>query len=79
MNYRLLYFASLAEAVGRPEEIIRSEVTTAKELYQELVQRYGFSWQYDQLRVAVNGCLSTWNQVLGENDEIAFLPPVSGG
>jgi molybdopterin converting factor small subunit len=31
------------------------------------------------LRVAVNGAFTGWDRQLADNDEVVFLPPVSGG
>jgi molybdopterin synthase sulfur carrier subunit len=48
-------------------------------LYAELSARHGFTFTPDRLRVAVNGAFTDWNFRLADNDEVAFLPPVSGG
>ncbi len=79
MNYRLLYFASLCDAAGRAEEDVVSETRDVRALYAELAGRHGFTFSPDRLRVAVNGAFTDWNRHLAENDEVAFLPPVSGG
>ncbi|HKT42394.1 MAG TPA: MoaD/ThiS family protein [Rhodanobacteraceae bacterium] len=79
MNYRLLYFASLCDAAGCSEESIASEAVDPRALYAELATRHGFTFTPDRLRVAVNGAFTDWNHRLADNDEVAFLPPVSGG
>lgn len=79
MNYRLRYFASLADAAGCGEESVSSAAQTPRALYPELATRHGFRMAIDRLRVAVNGSLVDWEYALADNDEIAFLPPVSGG
>lgn len=79
MNYRLLYFASLCDAAGCSEESIASEAVDPRALYAELAIRHGFAFTPDRLRVAVNGAFTDWNHRLADNDEVAFLPPVSGG
>ena len=79
MNYRLLYFASLCDAAGRAEEIVASEAGDVRALYSELAARHGFTFTSERLRVAVNGAFTDWNHRLGDNDEVVFLPPVSGG
>lgn len=33
----------------------------------------------DRVRLAVNGSLTTGDAILTDGDEVAFLPPVSGG
>jgi molybdopterin converting factor subunit 1 len=79
MNYRLLYFASLADAAGCSQERVASEAADPRALYAELAARHGFTFTSDRLRVAVNGAFTDWNHRLADNDEVVFLPPVSGG
>lgn len=79
MNYRILYFASLRDAAGCDSEHVAASSTDARELYAELQRRHGFGLRAESLRVAVNGEFSPWDRVLADDDEIAFLPPVSGG
>ena len=79
MNYRILYFASLRDAAGRDAETVSSETSDARELYAQRQREYGFAMSADRLRVAVNGEFAAWNRRLADGDEIAFLPPVSGG
>lgn len=79
MNYRLLYFASLRDAAGCSEESVASAARDVRGLYAELALRHGFSFTPEHLRVAVNGAFTDWNHRLDDNDEVAYLPPVSGG
>ena len=79
MNYRILYFASLRDAAGRDAEEVASETRDARQLYGECKQRHGFTMEADRLRMALNGEFADWNSTLENGDEIAFLPPVSGG
>ncbi|MGH8040507.1 MAG: molybdopterin converting factor subunit 1 [Rudaea sp.] len=79
MKYRILYFASLRDAAGCDAEQIQSATSDARELYAHLSQQHGFSLAPERLRVAVNGEFATWERTLADGDEIAFLPPVSGG
>ncbi|HET6545507.1 MAG TPA: MoaD/ThiS family protein [Rhodanobacteraceae bacterium] len=79
MNFRLLYFASLADRAGCAEERIDSPATTPRELHAELNRRHAPGFGTRCLRVAVNGALVDWNHALAEGDEVVFLPPVSGG
>ena len=79
MNYRILYFASLRDAAGRDAESVASDTRDARELYAQRQREYGFALAAERLRVAVNGEFAAWNRPLADGDEIAFLPPVSGG
>lgn len=79
MKYRLLYFASLADAAGRAEEAVVSDAGDPQALYAQLRERHGFRFDPVRLRVAVNGALADWHHALHDGDEVVFLPPVSGG
>ena len=79
MKYNILYFASLRDAAGCEAEEADSSQTDARLLYAELRHRHGFSIRQESLRLAVNGSFAPWNHVLTDGDEVAFLPPVSGG
>jgi molybdopterin synthase sulfur carrier subunit len=79
VNYRILYFASLRDAAGRDAEDVTSESSDARTVYGECKQRHAFALDTNSIRVAVNGEFADWNRALADRDEIAFLPPVSGG
>ncbi len=79
MSYRLLYFASLADRAGCSGETIDSDASDPLSLYAEVSARHGFVIARERLRVAVNGSFVDWRHRLQADDEIVFLPPVSGG
>lgn len=79
MKYRILYFASLRDAAGCDAEEADSTQTDPRLLYAELRSRHGFTIRQESLRLAVNGSFAPWHHVLANGDEVAFLPPVSGG
>ena len=77
---RVLYFAALADQAGRHEEWLTPEPSdTAQQLYERLAQRRGLSLSRRQLRVAINEQFADWSDVLHAGDQVAFLPPMSGG
>jgi molybdopterin synthase sulfur carrier subunit len=78
MSVEVLYFASLRERAGREGERLAVPASLAT-LYAELRARHGFAFEPSQLRVAVNGALVGWDHAVAAGDEIAFIPPVSGG
>ena len=85
MSVKILYFASLREALGCAEETLESlpvGVTTAGGLRQWLCARGG-DWaalaEGRAVRAAVNQTLAQATSPLAEGDEIAFFPPVTGG
>ena len=79
IHLRLNYFALLREQRGCSDESITTEFTTALELYHDLQEKYQLSLPVDILRVAVNNEFVGWDYQLKDNDEITFIPPVSGG
>ena len=79
MNYTLLYFASLRDAAGCAQETIASDARDPRALYAEAAARHDFRMPLQRLRVAVNGAFANVDCALRDGDEVAFLPPVSGG
>jgi len=79
VRYNILYFASLRDGAGRDSEEVQSVHANARLLYDELRQRHGFTARQQTLRLAVNGTFASWDHELADGDEVAFLPPVSGG
>lgn len=79
MNIRLLYFASLADRAGTASETRETSAATLRALYAEVAAAHAFSMPAERLRVAVNGAFVGWEHVPADNDEVVFLPPVSGG
>ena len=79
MKVRVLYFASLRDAAGCDSEQVCADHEDARKLYAELRRRHGFAMPPERLRVAVNGEFARWDRALVEGDEVAFLPPMSGG
>lgn len=79
MKFTLLYFASLRDAAGCAQESIASEAADPRALYLDAAARHGFRMPLERVRVAVNGEFAATDCALRDGDEIAFLPPVSGG
>ena len=73
------YFAQLREQANTNSEIVNTTANTATKIYDEVSQRYGFSFAQDALRVAVNGAYVDWSQAIENGDELVFIPPVAGG
>ena len=81
MKIRLKLFASARELVGSRDIIIEvhEEITTSG-LLSELVMRYpALRALAPSLKVAVNHEYVEGERKLAEQDEIALIPPVSGG
>jgi sulfur-carrier protein len=78
-TYQIRYFGLLSERRGLALETLSHPATTPAELYQELDKEHHLGMQVTDLRVAVNDEFVLWDQQLKDNDQIAFLPPMSGG
>ena len=76
---RLLLFASAREAAGTRE--VSLTASTVGEVLELARTRFGagFSSVLDRSRVWVNGEPAGPETRLSEGDEVAVLPPVSGG
>lgn len=81
MKVRLLAFASVREVLGAAElELELPEGGDIETLRQLLVERYvELARLWPQLAIAVDGELVRGNPKLAEAQEVALLPPVSGG
>lgn len=76
---RVLYFAALRDAAGCAEESVASDGGSLGDLYALLAGRHGFALVRERVRVARNGEFAAWGDAVHAGDEVAFLPPVSGG
>jgi molybdopterin synthase sulfur carrier subunit len=74
----VLYFASFQEAAGIDSELVENPGSLIS-LYESLKQKYHFKFQAVHIRVAVNGVFVDWQNRVSDGDEIAYIPPVSGG
>jgi molybdopterin synthase sulfur carrier subunit len=81
---RLVYLARLRDAFGRSDEALPvADGATVGEVVDALRARGG-TWAAElapgrAVRVAVNHALAAPNLRLAANDEMALLPPVTGG
>ncbi len=78
-NVSIEYYALLREERGETDEKVATEAETAKDLYDELKARHGFTLERELCMVIVNENYSDWDTSLGDGDNIVFIPPVSGG
>jgi len=81
VNLAIHLFASVREAVGRRElSLTVPEGTTVAGLLQRLVSDYPrLAAHTGTLAAAVNQEYVDRSKVLRDGDEVAFIPPVSGG
>jgi molybdopterin synthase catalytic subunit len=81
MRVRVLFFGRLKDIVGRAEE--QAELSDGARV-EDLFERYGRSFpELAKFRpsvvASVNQEFAEWRAPLASGDEVAFLPPVSGG
>lgn len=80
---RVLYFASLKEALGLPGQTLDVLPATVGELRSLLAKQHHKAWQEAEgaarLLAAVNQEIADDDVRLGDGDEVAFFPPVTGG
>jgi MoaE-MoaD fusion protein len=81
MRVHVLFFGRLKEIVGRGEEEAElSEGARLEDLFARYGQRYPELGAFrDSVVAAVNQVFVDWQSPLSAGDEVAFLPPVSGG
>jgi len=81
MHVRVLYFGIVRERLGLREETLELPPgSTVQDLLRTLAGRHaGFGTGAASLRVAVNEEYVDSTATLSENDEVAIIPPVSGG
>ncbi len=76
----VLYFASLAdEANCHEEKVVVPQSTSLTELYEQLNQKYNFSREQSELKVAVNDYFAKWSDSINDGDSVVFITPVAGG
>jgi len=80
---RLIYFASLRTIAGKDEETLDlDQETTIQQLgerIRETTPQIGEMILGKKIMVAVNQDVAQLDTVVKDGDEIAFLPPFSGG
>ncbi|TMB69066.1 MAG: molybdopterin converting factor subunit 1 [Chloroflexi bacterium] len=81
MKAKVRLFARLSELAGtREAEVELGEGLTAGEVYQALCGRYtALSGLKGSIRYAVNGEYAEPGHPVAGGDEVALIPPVSGG
>ena len=81
MRVTVKLFARLRDIAGTPEMTREVEPgATVAVLWQQLATEFPEIASYERsISTAVNADYARRSQVLADGDEVAFLPPVSGG
>lgn len=74
-------FARLREQAGTDSETVHvAPGSTVEQVYAALRHEHpSLESNLDAVRPAINQEFADWDAVVGEGDEVAFIPPVSGG
>lgn len=80
MNVRVVLFAKPRELVGKPNiDLALPAGATAADAWDQLSSRYDLGALPRSFRCAVNSEYAGWEDALKDGDELAVIPPVSGG
>ena len=81
MRVTVRLFARLRDIAGAaelPRELAAG--ATIRDLWRELAREFPEFANYERsISSAINADYARMDQVIGDGDEVAFLPPVSGG
>lgn len=75
----VFYYAILREQSHCSQQRMVTNAQTARDLYFQLKEHYGFTLGPDILKVAVNDSFKSWDTVLKSEDTVVFIPPLAGG
>jgi molybdopterin synthase sulfur carrier subunit len=79
MKIQIKYFGRLTDCTGVKDEVFEvNETLSAASLVDLLVDRYA-DLAKEEFKVAINQEIKDTKVRLKENDEVALLPPFSGG
>lgn len=81
VRVKVLFFGRLKDVIGQPEEALElSDASTIEQLFALYSERIPALAKYRSSVVASrNQEFAAWDTPLHSGDEVAFLPPVSGG
>lgn len=77
-SVKILCFAHLSEQIGSPSLELELGPMTVASFVEEFKSRYPNA-RLDQVMIAVNEQFVEEDHLIGANDTVALLPPVSGG
>ena len=79
MKVRILAFGITRDIVGGAELLLETEAQTLGDLRKDLNSRFPEMNRLKSLFIACNQNYVEDDQVICETDELALIPPVSGG
>ncbi|AZU64650.1 molybdopterin converting factor subunit 1 [Neobacillus mesonae] len=75
---KVLFFAHLRDVVGEESLMVEASGKTVAELKAELAGKYDLP-RLETVMTAINEEFASNDEVIQDGDEIALIPPVSGG
>lgn len=78
-KYVIKAFGITKDILGARETVFETDGRTVGSLRAALKRRYPSLVDIRSLMIAVNNTYAEDDQSIGESDEIALIPPVSGG
>lgn len=81
MMINVLFFARLKDQIGQAELILADDMAgkTLAELQQVLIAQGMDALQDESIRIALNQNFCAADAIVQAGDEVAFMPPVTGG
>ena len=75
---KVMFFAHLRDLVGEESITLDAVGKTVAEVKEMIVEQYAVT-KFDTVMTAINEEFATNDEMIKDGDEIAFIPPVSGG
>jgi len=81
VKIRVLYFAAVRDLLGIEEETLELAPGTAMASFRGILERHhdALAGLLGGVRFARNEAFAEENEVIGEGDVVAVIPPVAGG
>jgi molybdopterin converting factor subunit 1 len=79
INIKVQYFAVLREQRGLSEEAVQTMAKTAGDLYDEIADTNGLTFEKSLIRAAINDRFVDMSEQIEDGDKVVFIPPVAGG
>jgi len=82
LRVRVLFFSLYSDAAGSEAVVELNPGSSVRELVEKLTEAYPkLQVLFNQVKplVLVNGSLAQPDHILSEGDEVAIIPPASGG
>ena len=79
MKYTIKVFGIARDIMGGRDVVVESQSKNVKELKSQLMTTYPALQKLNSLLIAVNEEYAEDDLLLSESDELALIPPVSGG